>query len=401
MSKRAKLILCIVIGVLAVFAVAVYMIWALIAGESAENETGVKGRNDAMKRLTLLLLCFMMILPLACSTQSAVPESVSEMEPTAVPVLVPTDKQEVYSFGGSYELDDAVTVLPYILHCYADGTLVLECHENLAGSWDAVSDTELHIVIDGTDYTAKYSEIFKIFSFRYKDIFDGEEISLQLQTVRDPAEVAKETNDAMIASAQKDVKRMVEAYAGHEDEIVFYDASHFVRWKTLEADMAPYPVQNKSFGGSNDVSRYYYMKELVYDANPKILVTLNDTNNWTSGQTLDMVLPFREKMLKELREALPDVVVIYLSTPPNPLRYFGAYHDNCVQSDLWTQEYCESHDGFVFLDIATPLTDNGNPVDAYWCSDHLHLSEEGYAILARVVKAKIDEICAQYSISFD
>ena len=351
--------------------------------------------------LCLLVLCMTCSI-LGCSPHTPAPQPQTESAATAagVSVAVPADKEETYLFSGTWVSDDDETVIPILVHLYEDGTLVLEAHENKAGGWTKNADGSLSLTIDGEPYTAKYSENLKTMFFRYNGTMGTEEFSVQMTVARDPIVVAKENDEAIIRAFASEVKRLIQFYDGRTGEIIFYGGSNFAKWETLAEDLAPYPVQNKSFGGSNDVSRNYYMQELICDSEPKILVMFNDTNNWTSGQTLETVTSYRETMLDELQKRIPDCVVLYLSNTPNPLRYFGEYHDKSVASDEWTKEYCESHPNMEYLDIVTPLTQNGQPVAAYWQADNLHLTETGYQVLAQVVRAKLDEICATYGIAF-
>ena len=354
-----------------------------------------------MKKLSLMLLSGLLLLA-GCTASfgsTDVAETADlEIEADQRFVTVPADKEEQMIFTGQWMSDDEETVIPITVHLYTDGTLIAESHEMLAGYWSENEDNTILLQIGENSYTAKYS--MNTYFFRYRGTLGEEEFEVQLTVPEDPEKVAERNNQVIISAFKGTVKDLVNEYEGHEGEVIFYGGSNFVKWENLAEDMAPYPVQNKSFGGSNDATRSAYLQELIYDAKPKILVTFNDTNNWTSGQTMEMITSFREKMLDEIHEKLPDCVVLFLSSTPNPLRYFGEYHSVSVESDEWTKAYCDSHEGFEYLDVVMPLTDNGQPVDVYWQADHLHLTEEGYAVLAPVVKAKLDELSIKYGLSF-
>ncbi len=338
--------------------------------------------------LSAIVVAFLLLFG-ACSAKQEEPS-----------VIIPNGVKETCQMSGSYISGDGETVIHYLLHLYQDGTLVMECHKNRAGTWYEDEEGVLQMTIDEASYSAPKSKSAKRYIFYFKDRVGDEDVEIKMQSETDAVEVAREKDEAMIKYYADRIAELVKQFENRNGEIIFYGGSNFVKWSSLEEDMAPYPVQNKSFGGSNDVTRNFYVDELIVASAPKILVTFNDTNNWTSGQSLEMVLTYREEMLNDLHRKLPNTVILYLSNTPNPLRYFGDYHEKCVQSDEWTREYCEEHEGFEYLDIVSALTKNGEPVEEYWISDQLHLSQEGYAALAPVVKEKLDEICERYGIEF-
>lgn len=318
-------------------------------------------------------------------------------------VEVPEDKEEAYTFTGSHISEDKTTVVNYILHCYTDNTLVLECHQNRGGTWSEDAENGLELTIGSEHYTAKKSQYTGKLSFKFNDTIGSQPLTVRLETAMDDSLAGTETDQMLIEVYADTVKEMVRTYAGREGEVIFYDASNFVRWETLEDQMEGYPIQNKSFGGSNDVSRQHYAKDLIYDSKPAILVTINDSNNWTRGQTLEEVTAFRQTFFDEMGVQLPDTVFVILSSTPNPLRFFGEYHDKMVGSDQWVQDYCAGHENFEYLDVVVPLSleDGAAPNPELWIEDDLHLNQAGYDILGRMIREKLDEICAARGITFN
>ena len=113
-------------------------------------------------------------------------------------------------------------------------------------------------------------------------------------------------------------------------------------------------------------------------------------------------MAYKQEMFGEMGATLPNTVYVILSSTPNPLRYFGEYHDGMVEVDQWTEAYCETHDNFEFLNVVPPLSleEGVEPNPDLWQSDRLHLNEEGYAILTGLVKDELSYIEDNYPVVF-
>ncbi len=359
-----------------------------------------------MKKSVLFLAVaalFLSAFLIGCTeSQPNKPEAApSSPVPTEAPVMLPKDKTEKYLFSGKWVSDDEQTVVPILVHLYEDGSLVLEAHENRAGSWTENDDGSLSILIGGDSYTGKYSEFLKTMFFRYEGKIGDEEFSVQLTVAPDPAKVAEENNQAMIESIRASEPK--EAYTGKGGEVIFYGGSNFQKWTTLEADLPGYPVVNKSIGGSNDPIRREFIEERVYNRNPAVVFYMSSSNDWTSGQSKDEIISYKQGMFDEMAEKLPDTVFVILSATPNPLRYFGEYHDGMVAVDNWTKSYCAGKQNFEFLDVVPALSLNsGAEVKPdLWQSDRLHLNEDGYAILTELIMNELKSVEETYQLTFN
>lgn len=322
-----------------------------------------------------------------------------EKEPAAVELK---DMEEAYRLTGTYLSPDQETVIHYALHCYVDNTLVLECHQNRGGTWNENSEGALELTIDGVAYTAPKSQYTGKYAFKLDDTIGTESVTIRMESAMDDSAGGTQTDELLIRTYENTVKEMVTEFQGRDGEIIFYGSSNFVKWTTLEEDMAGYPVQNKSFGGSNDVTRYHFIQELIYDSDPAIVAYMSSSNDWTRGQSLEDVVAFKQKMFDEMAEKLPDTVFIILSSTPNPLRYYGEYQEKMEGCDQWTADYCAAHERFEYIDVVPALSlDNGaTPNRELWIEDDLHLNEAGYEILTQIVREKLDEVCETYGITF-
>ena len=198
------------------------------------------------------------------------------------------------------------------------------------------------------------------------------------------------------------ISKIVNKYSNRpQGEIIFYGGSNFRRWATVESDLSEYPIQNKAFGGSDDIERFAEADKLIYPSKPTILVYMSSSNDWTGGRSSEEIIAFKQNMFEEMAQELPDTVFVILSSTPNPLRYFGEYHDGMVQVNQWLEEYCQAHERFEYLDVVTPLTqEDGTANEAIWGSDRLHLNEDGYRLLTEVMRSALQSVCEKHQIPF-
>ena len=170
-------------------------------------------------------------------------------------------------------------------------------------------------------------------------------------------------------------------------EIVYYGASNFALWNTMEQDMAPYAVQNHGVGGSIDLELMRFADVLLYPFQPRAVFIQTGSNDYTQGATLEDCFANKEKMYGMFAENLPDTKFMIMAGLPLPNR--SEYWPLTQQVNQWIADYCAAHDNFYFVDgTDSILTDSGkdematgdgryfNP--AIFRSDGIHLTQEGH-----------------------
>src|SRR5262245_19054805 len=72
-----------------------------------------------------------------------------------------------------------------------------------------------------------------------------------------------------------------------EGSILFIGSSIWRLWSTLKQDMAPLPVYNRAFGGSQTPDMLEQFDRLVTPHKPRIIVYYCGSNDVGAGQTTD------------------------------------------------------------------------------------------------------------------
>ncbi|MDR2476341.1 MAG: GDSL-type esterase/lipase family protein [Treponema sp.] len=182
-------------------------------------------------------------------------------------------------------------------------------------------------------------------------------------------------------------------------EIIFYGASNFTFWRTLEKDMAPYAVQNHGFGGSTDNDLMKYAEKALYDFEPKVVVFQSGSNDFVIGMSPDEIMANKDKMFSLFRERLPNATFIVLSMLPLPGR--SIYWPDSKQVNAFLAEYCAAHTMMIFVDASEAMmTAGGDFRPELYTGDGIHLNPYGRNVWGPLIKTVFDGMALRGLIPF-
>jgi lysophospholipase L1-like esterase len=175
-----------------------------------------------------------------------------------------------------------------------------------------------------------------------------------------------------------------------ERPIVFVGSSSIRLWDTLAEDMAPLPVLNRGFGGSQLEHAVHFVERAVIRYQPRAVVLYagdNDLDERTGKSAADVVRDF-QTFVGRMHAAVPDARIYYLAIKPSRMRW--ARWPEQAKANAEIAALCAKDPRLGFLDIATPMLANGEPPSRdLFIFDGLHLSDEGYALWTGVVKPRL------------
>lgn len=173
-------------------------------------------------------------------------------------------------------------------------------------------------------------------------------------------------------------------------EIVFYGASNFTLWRMMEADMAPFAVQNHGFGGSADIDLIARAGQLLFPYQPAMVVFQSGSNDFNKGLTVADVCANKERMYQSFRRQLPDAPFIVCAMLPLPGR--SGHWPDSMRVNAFLRNYCLNHERMFYVDATdTLMTAQGAFRPELFRRDNIHLNRDGQLLWGALIKKTLEE----------
>ena len=194
------------------------------------------------------------------------------------------------------------------------------------------------------------------------------------------------------AAWKKDIYRIACQY--HPDlrsgEVIFYGASNFNYWRTMEEDLQPYAVQNHAFGGSTDRDLMHWAPYMLYPYQPKIIFFQTGSNDYvkssakTEQAKVAEAMKFKKAMFEKFHKKMPDVKMVIMSgiLLPGRKEYVNMTLDINDQLKALAEE--KDYLWYVDAEALTYVRGEGfaENVEDLFISDQIHLKPETRLIWA-------------------
>ncbi len=175
-----------------------------------------------------------------------------------------------------------------------------------------------------------------------------------------------------------------------DDVIVFTGSSSVRLWSTLERDMAPLPVLNRGFGGSQMSHVVHFAERVILAYRPRAVVVYagdNDLDTRT-GKTAETVRDDFRELVRIVHAVQPELRIYYLTIKPSKLRW-----DRWPEMDRANRligELAAKDPRIQVIDIGPALLGpEGRPRDDVFVFDGLHLNATGYAGWTSIVRPRL------------
>jgi len=193
---------------------------------------------------------------------------------------------------------------------------------------------------------------------------------------QDPARYRKQV-DALLEAGEANPPR--------KNAILFVGSSIFRLWTNLPDQMAPLPVINRAFGGSQTPDILYYMDKLVLPLEPKIIVYYCGSNDVNAGRDAKTIFENFRIFAERVHTALPETRIFYVSinrAPDKRNRW-----DVVDQANAQAREYCAQAPRLGFIDVNPALFQpDGEPRMDLYLSDKLHFKPPAYDAFTAIIK---------------
>ena len=174
--------------------------------------------------------------------------------------------------------------------------------------------------------------------------------------------------------------------------ILFIGSSIFRQWADLKEQMAPLPVFNRAFGGSQTSDILYHMDKIVLPYEPRVIVYYCGSNDINANQRAQAIADRFRQFVTRVRARLPQTRVLFVSINRAPQK-----EDKWAVVDAANaliKEYCDSDKRLGFIDVNPLLFKDGKPRLELYQPDKLHFLEPAYAELAAIIKPVVTKTWA-------
>lgn len=193
--------------------------------------------------------------------------------------------------------------------------------------------------------------------------------------------------------------------AGEDDpsRVVFMGNSIFERWESTCPEFFAGSYVCRGISGQTTPQMLIRFKQDVVHLNPRVVVILGGTND-IAGNTGPSTLEMIEDNLSSMAEIATANGIQVVMCQLLPAYSYNWAPDvdprqSIIDLNQWIKEYADAH-GYPCVDFYTPMV---NPFKAlkveYSVGDGVHPNEAGYAVMAPLVEAAIEEALAKSGVT--
>lgn len=179
-----------------------------------------------------------------------------------------------------------------------------------------------------------------------------------------------------------------------EGIIELVGSSTFTRWGAGAAKaLAPLPVFNRGFGGSQTADVLAAAPRYVIPYKPKVVAYYCGDNDIGAKKGPEATAKGFLDFVALVRKDLPATRFVYVGIKPSPSRW-ALWAQAQKANDLVKAE-CTPANGLYFVDLAPGLLGaDGQPRPEMYVEDRLHFSEAGNAVLTAALKPVLEKAWA-------
>ena len=171
--------------------------------------------------------------------------------------------------------------------------------------------------------------------------------------------------------------------------IEFIGSSIFARWKNVTEQMAPLPVYNRAFGGSQTADILYYMDQVVLPYEPRIIVYYCGSNDVNANLTAETIAGRYREFVTRVHAKLPATKLLYVSINKAPQKMDR--WDIVEAANKLVADFSTGDKRLGFIDVNPALFDAaGKARVELYLPDKLHFLEPAYDEFTKIIKPVLE-----------
>ena len=167
--------------------------------------------------------------------------------------------------------------------------------------------------------------------------------------------------------------------------IVFVGSSIFHRWTRLDEQMAPLPIVNVAFDGSQTADMLRMLDSRVLPFRPSVIAYYCGSNDVDAGEQAESIFDRIRQFVVRVSTASPSTRIVFMSINRAP-----------EKRALWTvvdavnarvEALAKQSKNFQYVDVNPVLFNaDGTPRMELYLSDQLHFRPPAYELFAGILK---------------
>lgn len=170
-----------------------------------------------------------------------------------------------------------------------------------------------------------------------------------------------------------------------ENAIVAVGSSSMRFWhERIKQDLAPLTIIPRGFGGSTMNDVLHHLDTLVLQYKPRAVMIYEGDNDIAKGINNDFIMTRYTKAIERIH-----------AQDKNTRIYLFAVKPSISRLDMWPQmqafnvmlqALCQQDKRLTYVDVATPMLKDGEPLPHIFVGDDLHMNAAGYDIWRDAVR---------------
>jgi len=182
-----------------------------------------------------------------------------------------------------------------------------------------------------------------------------------------------------------------------EDEIfppepcgtLFVGSSSIRFWFRLADDFAGERVIRRGFGGSTIADVNFYFEQMVRQYQPARIVFYAGENDLNTGRSPEDVFQDFMRFMSLKDAALGSAPVYFVSVKPSVARISDLSQQEFLNQKI--ERLAEERGDLAYIDVASPMLEDGLPAPDLFVSDRLHMNARGYDIWRKEILTALNE----------
>ena len=176
--------------------------------------------------------------------------------------------------------------------------------------------------------------------------------------------------------------------------VLLVGSSIFKRWTNAVSDLAPFPVTNRAFGGSQTSHQLMFFDKVVTPCHPQLIVWYCGSNDIKGKRVAESILGRTEEWISRVKQIDPATEILLVSVIRAPQKHRDAQIDVVDAVNRGYEEIARTKEGVFYVDVNPALQSlTGESRVELYVKDGLHLNVEGYHQMTTLLKPAIEKVC--------